>query len=104
MFDPSFTLFITSVQSPGDTHLNTHARATQHVDGEVCCSESVNRRCKRQKGAKMTTPRRPLKKRHPEDKVAKEKAKAFDFAEQDEEKYLSGSEDEVRAGAQQCVG
>lgn len=51
----------------------------------------------------MTTPRRPLKKRHPEAKVGKVKAKAFEFIEEDEEKYLSGSEDEVRTGAQ-CVG
>lgn len=49
----------------------------------------------------MTTPGRALKKRRPEAKVEKEKA--FGFAvEDEEEKYLSASEDEVTAGTQ-CV-
>ncbi|XP_075888837.1 synaptonemal complex protein 3 isoform X2 [Nelusetta ayraudi] len=46
----------------------------------------------------MSTPRRPLKKRHPEAKVEKEKAKRFVFPEEDEKKNLSGSEDDERAG------
>lgn len=39
-----------------------------------------------------------MKKRHPEAKVEKEKAKCFVFPEEDEKKNLSGSEDDVRAG------
>lgn len=40
-----------------------------------------------------------MKKRHPEAKVEKEKAKRFVFPEEDEKKNLSGSEDDERAGA-----
>ncbi len=43
----------------------------------------------------MATARRPMKKKHPEEKSDK---KVFDFTEEDEKKELSGSEDEVRAG------
>lgn len=42
--------------------------------------------------------------KRPGAKVAKEKAKSFDFPAEDKKKYLSGSEDEVRAGETPVLG
>lgn len=49
---------------------------------------------------KMSTPKRPLKKKQPVPKVEKGKVKCFDFPGEDEKKNLSGSEDDVRAGVE----